>query len=65
MPNYDAIVLLGPRMADDEQLAAALAPLVGAIPVEAMREANYTVDRSEDKLTPREAARRLLGEVLP
>ena len=33
-----------------------LRPLIGAIPVEAMRTANYSVDRDADKRTPVEAA---------
>jgi osmoprotectant transport system permease protein len=40
LPPYDAILLLSPKRAKDEQIVAALKPLVGAIPVEAMREAN-------------------------
>ncbi|MGE5536510.1 MAG: ABC transporter permease, partial [Acidobacteriota bacterium] len=36
----DAIVLLSPRRANDKRLAAALEPLIGAIPVDLMRAAN-------------------------
>ncbi|HSM53495.1 MAG TPA: ABC transporter permease/substrate-binding protein [Erythrobacter sp.] len=60
-PNYDAILLVSPKRAGDEAMVAALRPLVGAINVDAMREANYAVDRDADKLTPDEAAR-LLAE---
>lgn len=60
-PNYDAILLVSPKRASDEALLAALHPLAGAITVDAMREANYAVDRDADKLTPDEAAR-LLAE---
>lgn len=60
-PNYDAVLLLSPEAARDEALVAALQPLVDAIDVEAMREANYAVDREEDKLSFDEAAR-LLAE---
>ena len=60
LPSYDALILLSPRMASDAGFEAALTPLLGAISVEAMREANYAVDRSgEGKLSPREAAARL------
>jgi hypothetical protein len=38
-------------------LLSALRPLVGAIPVAAMREANYMVDRDRDKRSPEDAAR--------
>jgi osmoprotectant transport system permease protein len=55
-PSYDAVILLAPKRADDETLRRALSPLVGAISVERMREANLTVDRVDHKLTPKEAA---------
>ncbi len=60
LPSYDAMVMLSPRIADDERLVRALEPLIGAISVEEMREANFAVDREgEGKLSPREAAREL------
>lgn len=59
LPAYDALVLIAPGRAGDRRLADALEPLVGAIPVEAMREANLSVDRAENKLSPAEAAREL------
>jgi osmoprotectant transport system permease protein len=40
LPPYDAILLLSPKHAHDEKLIAALKPLIGAIPVALMREAN-------------------------
>ena len=54
---YDAIVLLAPARADDAILRRALTPLLGAIPVELMREANQLVDRDAEKLSPEAAAR--------
>jgi glycine betaine/choline ABC-type transport system substrate-binding protein len=57
IPPYDAVLLLGPRVANDDRLAAALRPLVGAIEVDLMRQANLMVDRSEEKKTAAEAAR--------
>jgi len=63
-PSYDAIVLLSPRRANDANLVSALTPLVGAITVEAMREANLRVDRDQAKATPKEAAA-ALGTGLP
>ena len=57
IPGYDAILLLAPRRADDIRFQAALRPLIGTIPVEKMREANYLVDRDTDKKSPDEAAR--------
>ena len=60
LPSYDAMVMLSPRIARDKGVIAALAPLVGAISVEAMREANLAVDREDaGKLTPKEAAAQL------
>ena len=64
LPSYDAMVMLSPRVAGDERLARALEPLIGAISVEAMREANFAVDREgEGKLSPRDAARELAGKI--
>lgn len=57
LPSYDAMIMLSPRIAGDEGVAKALAPLVGAISVETMREANLAVDREDaQKLTPKQAA---------
>jgi osmoprotectant transport system permease protein len=57
IPSYDAVLLISPRRAGDELLRRALAPLIGKISVEPMREANFMVDRDTDKATPQEAAR--------
>ncbi|OYW90636.1 MAG: hypothetical protein B7Z13_14405 [Caulobacterales bacterium 32-67-6] len=59
LPPYDAVVLIAPGRVNDARLLAALRPLIGAISVEAMRDANYSVDRDVDKLRPVEAARAL------
>jgi glycine betaine/choline ABC-type transport system substrate-binding protein/ABC-type proline/glycine betaine transport system permease subunit len=56
LPNYDAVVLVGTAHAGDERLLAAIRPLLGAIDVADMREANFMVDRARDKKTPAEAA---------
>jgi osmoprotectant transport system permease protein len=56
IPGYDAILMLAPKRAHDATLAALLRPLINHIPVEAMRQANYMVDRDTDKATPDEAA---------
>jgi osmoprotectant transport system permease protein len=42
-----------------------LAPLVGAIGVDAMRRANDSVERETDKASPAAAARRLLEGLAP
>jgi len=49
-------VLLSPQRASDTALKKALEPLIGAIPVERMREANFMVDRDTDKASPKQAA---------
>ncbi|KPF61620.1 ABC transporter permease [alpha proteobacterium AAP81b] len=53
LPAYDAVLLIGPRR---PELKARLAGLAGKIPVEAMREANWQVDRDTDKRTVQQAA---------
>ncbi|HEV2816511.1 MAG TPA: ABC transporter permease/substrate-binding protein [Allosphingosinicella sp.] len=55
LPGYDALLLAAPGT--DPRAIAALRPLVGAIPVERMRQANLMVDRDRNKRTPEEAAR--------
>lgn len=56
LPRYDAVLLVAPNRTRDERLRAALAPLVDAIDIEAMRRANLEVDRDSDKRTPVQAA---------
>lgn len=63
IPGYDAILLVAPDRAEDARFQAALRPLVGKIPVAAMREANLMVDRDVDKRSPDEAARWLAEKV--
>jgi osmoprotectant transport system permease protein len=53
---YDAVLLLAPGRAHDATLHRALDPLVGAIPIELMREANQMVDRDANKVSPSDAA---------
>jgi osmoprotectant transport system permease protein len=60
LPSYDALLMLSPRIAKDKGVVAALQPLIGTIGVEAMREANFAVDREDaGKLTPKQAAEAL------
>ena len=59
IPPYDAVVLIAPGRAGDRRLIEALQPLIGKVSVEAMRAANYSVDRDEAKASPAEAARAL------
>jgi osmoprotectant transport system permease protein len=59
IPPYDAVILISPKRAHDPRFQKALAPMLGAIPVETMRKANLTVDRDRDKATPAQAAKAL------
>lgn len=61
--SYDAIVLVARKRARDAVLRRALEPLIGAIPLRLMQEANYRVDRDGDKETPAAAARWLASEI--
>lgn len=56
IPNYDAVLMVAPNQAEESRFMAALEPLLDAIPVEVMREANFMVDRDENKASPAEAA---------
>ncbi|HSR96178.1 MAG TPA: ABC transporter permease/substrate-binding protein [Kofleriaceae bacterium] len=60
LPSYDAMILLGQRVAEDHNVLCALAPLREALPVELVRQANLKVDRDHE--TPRAAAAWLLGK---
>lgn len=57
VPSYEAMLLVAPGRSGDDKFMNAIKPLVGAITVENMREANYKVDREADKQSPRQAAR--------
>jgi osmoprotectant transport system permease protein len=59
LPPYDAVILIAPKRAHDARLVGALKPLIGRMPVEAMRAANEAVDRDQNKATPAEAAKAL------
>jgi osmoprotectant transport system permease protein len=64
LPPYDAVLLLGPAHAHDLALIAALKPLIGAIPLNVMQQANLMVDRDQDKQTPAQAARWLAAHLM-
>lgn len=64
IPPYDAVLLLGPQASEKEVLIEALQPLIGSIPVETMRQANYMVDRGEEKRTVGAAADWLQAQIL-
>ena len=59
LPPYDAVILLAPGRAADRALTDALTPLVGAVTVERMRQANLMVSgrrRREPDLARRSRA---------
>ncbi|MCH8859305.1 MAG: ABC transporter permease, partial [Proteobacteria bacterium] len=64
IPPYDAVVLIAPARRDDAALTEALRPLIGAVTIERMREANLSVSRNENPLTTGEAARRLWQDIV-
>jgi osmoprotectant transport system substrate-binding protein/osmoprotectant transport system permease protein len=61
IPPYDAILLIAPKRANDDKLAAALKPLVGAIDVTAMREANLRASAGD--ATPAAVAKWLSEQI--
>ena len=61
IPPYDAILLLAPKRAGDRALTDALSPLIGAIDVNLMREANLRATGAN--ASPAEVARWLWGEI--
>ena len=63
IPSYDAVILIAPKHASDEVLRGALAPLIGAIPVETMRQANFMLDRDTDKASLADAVRFLAASL--
>lgn len=63
IPPYDAVLLVSPRRADDRAFLAALRPLIGAIDIELMQQANLRADRIDNKETPAAAARWLWDEI--
>ncbi len=66
LPPYDAILLVGPSVAERPDVIAALLPLVGAIELRTMQEANGWVDRKEEPWSVERAGaelrRRIRGE---
>jgi osmoprotectant transport system permease protein len=60
IPPYDAIVLVAPKRANDRALRGALEPLIGAIDVTLMREANL---RASGETSPAGVARWLWSEI--
>lgn len=55
IPSYEALLLIAPGVAGRDDLSEALAPLIGAIDVSTIRDANAMVDRNEEKQSIRSA----------
>jgi osmoprotectant transport system permease protein len=60
IPPYDAVLLVSARRAQDEKMIGALKPLIDAIPVSAMREANA---KTAGGMSVEETARRLEKQI--
>jgi osmoprotectant transport system permease protein len=56
LPPYDAVLLVGPRYANDASVRRVLMPLIGRISLDLMQKANYMVDRPDDKKSPGDVA---------
>jgi osmoprotectant transport system permease protein len=63
IPPYDAILLVSPRRASDAGFRNALRPLVGAIGVKLMREANLRVAKGGNDSSPEAVARWLWDRI--
>jgi osmoprotectant transport system permease protein len=63
IPPYDAILLLAPKRAGDEQLKAALKPLLGKIDIADMREANLRASGNDANSSPDVVAKWLWEKV--
>jgi osmoprotectant transport system permease protein len=63
IPPYDAIVLISPKRADDQKLRAALQPLLGAIDITDMREANLRAASNDGASSPDVVARWLWEKI--
>jgi osmoprotectant transport system permease protein len=57
IPPYDAIVLISPKRAEDQALRAALTPLLGAIDIATMREANLRASGNDASSSPDSVAK--------
>ena len=64
LPPYDAIVLLAPKRADDRAMRDALRPLIGAINVQLMRDANRRTIGGGEEASPDQVAQWLWQAIL-
>ena len=61
IPSYDAILLIAPKRTGDEELTAALRPLIDTIDVASMRAANARASKGSE--TPNDVARWLWEKI--
>ena len=59
LPPYDAVMLVSSARAHDRAFLGALHPLIGAIDLRTIQQANLMVDRDTDKRSPDDVARML------
>jgi osmoprotectant transport system permease protein len=64
LPPYDAIVLVAPQQAQNKAFLDALRPLIGAINVQLMREANRRTIVGGEGASPESVARWLWEEIV-
>ena len=63
IPPYDAIVLLAPKRSGDQALRTALQPLLGAVDISTMREANLRAAGGDSASSPDAVARWLWDRI--
>ncbi len=63
LPPYDAVVLVSAKHAHDAKLIASLKPLIGAIDLKVMQQANLMVDRDSDKRSPEATSEWLAAQI--
>jgi osmoprotectant transport system permease protein len=63
IPPYDAMVLISPKRAEDQALRAAITPLLGAIDIATMREANLRASGNDANSSPDAVARWLWEKI--
>ncbi len=63
IPPYDAVLLLSPKASQDQAMIDALGQLISAIDVTTMQQANFMVDREENKSTVPQAANWLFSQL--
>jgi osmoprotectant transport system substrate-binding protein/osmoprotectant transport system permease protein len=63
IPPYDAVVLIAPKRAEDQELREALRPLIGRINIADMREANLKAAGGDGDASPDRVARWLWEKI--